>query len=348
MAIHNYDLVITGAGPAGMTAALYAARALLKVVVIERGEPGGELLNTEYLENFISYPKVYGRDLAAKFAAHAREAGAEIREFTPVDYVTKRADGMFETVVTNLDDTVDTYVSPTVIVTAGGTPVKLGIPGEAEYASRGVSYCAVCDANFFKGQHIAVVGGGDAAVEESGYLSGYGSQVTLIHRRDELRASKILQKRLFENPKINVIWETVVEEVIGENGLMTGLKLRSSRTGEPSVLDATGLFIFVGFKPNTGIIRADGHIEHDANGYIITDSMTMMVPSIPGMFVAGDMRAQLTRQVTTAAGDGTTAAIAAEKYFKGFMEAQMEQRSAETAEYRAVAEARADVSGMAR
>jgi thioredoxin reductase (NADPH) len=347
MALHHYDLVITGAGPAGMTAALYAARALLKVVVLEKGEPGGELLNTEYLENFISYPKVYGRDLAAKFAAHAREAGAEIREFTTVDHVTKRPDGMFETVVANYDDTFDTYISPTVIVTAGGTPVKLGIPGEAEYAGRGVSYCAVCDANFFKQQHIAVVGGGDAAVEESGYLANYGSKVTLIHRRDEFRASKILQQRLFENPKINVIFNTVAEEVLGEKGLMTGLRLKNVITGETSVLDATGLFVFIGFKPNTGIIRA-GHMEHDANGYIITDSMTMMVPSVPGMFVAGDMRAQLTRQVTTAAGDGTTAAIAAEKYFKGFMDAMAQNRSAQTMEFRAVEKAQADVSGLAR
>lgn len=347
MTTHNYDLVITGAGPAGMTAALYAARALLKVVVLERGEPGGELLNTEYLENFISYPKVYGRDLAAKFATHAREAGAEIKEFTPVEYVSKRADGMFETVVRNFDDTVETYVSPTVIVTAGGTPVKLGIPGEAEYAGKGVSYCAVCDANFFKQHHIAVVGGGDAAVEESGYLSNYGSKVTLIHRREELRASKILQQRLFENPKINVIWNTVAEEVIGENGLMTGLRLKNVKTGETSVLDATGLFVFVGFKPNTGVIRG-AHMEHDANGYIITDSMTMMVPSIPGMFVAGDMRAQLTRQVTTAAGDGTTAAIAAEKYFKGFMEAQAQNRSAQTKEFRAIKKSQEDVDGLAR
>ncbi|MCC6317716.1 MAG: FAD-dependent oxidoreductase [Gemmatimonadaceae bacterium] len=341
MTVHHYDLVITGAGPAGMTAALYGARALLRTVVLERGEPGGELLNTEYLENFISYPKVLGRDLAAKFAAHAREAGAELLEFTGVDSVSKRSDGMFETVCEN----GDVYVSPAVIVTAGGTPVKLGIPGELEYAGRGVSYCAVCDANFFKGHHIAVVGGGDAAVEESGYLTGYGSKVTLIHRRSELRASKILQQRLFDNPKISVIWNTVAEEVLGENGLMTGLRLRNVETGATQVLDATGLFVFVGFKPNTGIIR--GHLEHDVNGYVITD-MTMMSPSVPGLFVAGDMRAQLTRQVTTAAGDGTTAAVAAEKYVKAFMEAKREQRSAETMEFRAVEESHAGIRGLAR
>ena len=336
----NYDLVIVGAGPAGMTAALYGARALLKTVVVERGIPGGELLNTEYLENFISYPKVLGRELAEKFAEHAREAGAEIHEFVTVERVTRRADGMFETVC----EGDVTYLSPAVIVTAGGTPVKLGIPGELEYAGKGVSYCAVCDANFFKGHHVAVVGGGDAAAEESDYLSRYASKVTLIHRRDELRASPILQQRLFANPKISVIWDTVAEEVVGVAQVgMQGLRLRNVKTGETNLLDATGLFVFIGFRPNTGVI--DGHYEHDAMGYVTTD-FTMM-SSIPGLFVAGDMRAQLTRQVTTAAGDGTTAAIAAEKYIKGLREAQEQGLSAGPASARAVESAHVESGGYA-
>lgn len=336
----NYDLVIVGAGPAGMTAALYGARALLKTVVVERGIPGGELLNTEYLENFISYPKVLGRELAEKFAEHAREAGAEIHEFVTVERVTKRADGMFETVC----EGGVTYVSPAVIVTAGGTPVKLGIPGEIEYAGKGVSYCAVCDANFFKGHHVAVVGGGDAAAEESDYLSRYASKVTLVHRRDELRASQILQQRLFANPKISVIWDTVAEEVVGDaQAGMQGLRIRHVKTGETRVLDATGLFVFIGFRPNTGVI--DGHYEHDAMGYVTTD-FTMM-SSIPGLFVAGDMRAQLTRQVTTAAGDGTTAAIAAEKYIKGLREAQEQGLSVGAAGERAVQSAHVESGGYA-
>jgi thioredoxin reductase (NADPH) len=180
-------------------------------------------------------------------------------------------------------------------------------------------------------------------VEESGYLSNYGSKVTLIHRRSELRASKILQQRLFENPKINVIWNTVAEEVLGENGLMTGLRLKNIETGETSVLDATGLFVFIGFKPNTGIIR--DHVKHDEMGYVTTD--TSMMSSVPGMFVAGDMRVQLTRQVTTAAGDGTTAAIASEKYIKAFREMQQQHRSAATAEHRAVIESHEQISGYA-
>ena len=336
----NYDLVIVGAGPAGMTAGLYGARALLKTVIVERGIPGGELLNTEYLENFISYPKVLGRELAEKFAEHARAAGAELHEFVTVERVTRRADGMFETIC----EDGNSYVSPAVIVTAGGTPVKLGIPGEIEYAGKGVSYCAVCDANFFKGHHVAVVGGGDAAVEESDYLSRYGSRVTLIHRRDELRASPILQQRLFANPKISVIWDTVAEEVVGDaQSGMTGLKLRNLKSGESSLLDATGLFVFVGFRPNTGVI--DAHYEHDAMGYVTTD-FTMM-SSIPGLFVAGDMRAQLTRQVTTAAGDGTTAAIAAEKYIKGLREAQAQGLSDGPAAAHGVESAHVESGGYA-
>lgn len=337
----HYDVVIVGAGPAGMTAALYAARALLKTVVLERGEPGGELLNTEYLENFISYPKVLGRELAQLFADHAKHAGAEFHEFVTVDRVLKRADGMFET---RLADSETVYVSPTVIVTAGGTPVKLGIPGELEYAGKGVSYCAVCDGAFFKGHHVVVAGGGDAAVEESDYLSRYASKVTLIHRRAELRASKVLQKRLFENPKVEVVWNTEADEVLAdEQGLMNGLRVRDVLTGAKRVIDATGLFIFIGFRPNTGVI--EGHYEHDSMGYVTTDHT--MMSSIPGLFVAGDMRSQLTRQVTTAAGDGTTAAIAAEKYIVALREAARHSATVEEATSEAVASAQVEAGGYA-
>ncbi len=344
--IKQYDVVIVGAGPAGMTAALYAARALLKTVVLERGEPGGELLNTEYLENVIGWPKILGRDLAELFANHAKEAGAEFREFITVDRVTKRRDGLFETVV-SADSLVDagvTYLSPAVIVTAGGTPVKLGIPGELEYAGKGVSYCAVCDGAFYKGHHVVVAGGGDAAVEESDYLSRYASNVTLIHRRTELRAAKVLQERVFANPKIRIVWNTVAQEVIAdERGLMNGLRVSDVITGESRVIDATGLFIFIGFKPNTGVI--DGHYEHDSMGYVTTDHA--MMSSIPGLFVAGDMRSQLTRQVTTAAGDGTTAAIAAEKYIVALHESRQHGASVAEATADAVESAQVEAGGYA-
>jgi thioredoxin reductase (NADPH) len=205
----------------------------------------------------------------------------------------------------------DHFRAPAVIVTAGGTPVLLNVPGEIEYAGKGVSYCAICDGAFFKGHTIAVVGGGDAAAEESDFLTRYAEKVYLIHRRDELRASAILQQRLKANPKIEVIWDTVVTSVEGdEKGLVHALRLRNVKTGAERCLDATGLFVFIGFRPNTGIVEA--HVDHDEMGYLRTD--INMQTSLGGLFAAGDVRAQLTRQVTTAAGDGTTAAIAAEKY----------------------------------
>jgi thioredoxin reductase (NADPH) len=295
--IKPYDVVIVGAGPAGMAAALYTGRAMLKTAVLERGAPGGELLNTEYLDDVPGFPKILGRELAQKYADHAKEFGAEFFLGTNVERVRKREDGMLET-VTSLEEV---YLSPAVIVTAGGTPLKLGIPGELEYAGRGVSYCAVCDGAFYRGHHIVVVGGGDAACEEADFLTRFASKVTMIHRRDEFRASKIIQQRVFENPKIEVVWHTVAEEVLGTpTEGMSGLRVKNVRTGAVSVIEATGLFVFIGFRPNTGII--EGHYRHDAGGYVVTD--LAMHSSIPGLFVAGDMRAQLTRQVTTAQGHG--------------------------------------------
>ena len=306
MAVLDYDVVIVGAGPAGMCAGMYAGRSMLRSVVLERGFPGGELLNTEVIEDYIGFEHILGHELAQKFNDHAVKFGAEIRTSVHVEKVKKLPDGSFETSV----EGGDVYRSPTVIVTAGGTPVKLEVPGEFEYAGKGVSYCAICDGAFFKGLTIAVVGGGDAACEEADFLTRYAAKVYLIHRRDSFRASKIVQQRLFANPKIEVIWNTVVDEIAGEGGLMTHAALRNLVTGSASKLDATGIFIFVGFTPNTGMI--EGHVQHDATGYLLTDAN--MQTSIEGLFAAGDVRVQLTRQVTTAVGDATTAAIAVEKY----------------------------------
>jgi thioredoxin reductase (NADPH) len=307
--IHRHDVVIIGAGPAGMCAALYAGRSMLDAVVLERGFPGGELLNTELVEDYPGFETVLGHELAQKFADHAAKFGAKFANGVVVQSVRKRPDGTFEAHT----ESGDVYESTAVIITAGGTPVKLGIPGELEYAGKGVSYCAICDGAFFRNQVIAVVGGGDAATEEADFLTRYAEKVYLIHRRDELRASKILQARLFANPKIEVIWNTIVESVEGDGrGLVNALKLRNVTTNEATDLAATGLFVFVGFRPNTGII--DGHVDHDEMGYLITD--VNMQTSIRGLFAAGDVRAQLTRQVTTAVGDATTAAIAVEKYLK--------------------------------
>ena len=311
----EHDVIIVGAGPAGMCAAMYAGRAMLNAVVLERGLPGGELLNTELIEDYPGFEHILGHELAQKFNDHAVKFGAAIKTGVTVTALRKREDGMFECET----DGGDTYVAPTAIITAGGTPVKLGVPGELEYAGKGVSYCAICDGAFFRNQTIAVIGGGDAAAEESDFLTRYASKVYLIHRREELRASKILQRRVFENPKIEPIWNNVVERVEADgDGLVAKLRLRDVNTNGTRDLPVTGMFVFIGFRPNTGII--DGHVEHDAMGYLLTDAN--MQTSIPGLFAAGDVRAQLTRQVTTAVGDATTAAIAAEKYLKALRDGE--------------------------
>jgi thioredoxin reductase (NADPH) len=308
----NYDVIIVGAGPAGLCAAMYAGRGMLKAVTIERGAPGGELLNTDLIEDYIGFGSIKGWELAQKMTEHAKKFGAEIVTDT-VDRIHRDAAGWFEVETAR----GNTYRSQAVILTAGGTPTKLGIPGEREYAGKGVSYCAVCDGAFFKGERLAVVGGGDAAVEEADYLTRYASKVHLVHRRDEFRASQIVQDRAFANPKIEVIRNTVVPEIVGNERGVTHAVLENTTTGERANLDVGGVFIFVGFKPNTQLV--DGHVDHDAGGYLITDNR--MMTSMAGLFAAGDVRSQLTRQITTAVGDATTAAIAVEKYLKLLREA---------------------------
>ena len=325
---HRFDVVIVGAGPAGMCAGMYAGRSMLKTVVLERGFPGGELLNTELIEDYPGFESILGHELALKFADHAAKFGAEFRNGVVVERVKKRDDGVFETHT----ESGDVYESPVVIITAGGTPVKLGVPGELEYAGKGVSYCAICDGAFFRGHTIAVVGGGDAATEEADFLTRYADKVYLIHRRDELRASKILQSRLFANPKIELIWNSVVDEIEGdEQGLVYKMKLRDVNTNAQRDLSVTGVFIFIGFRPNTGII--EGHVDHDEMGYLRTDAN--MHTSVRGLFAAGDLRSQLTRQVTTAVGDATTAAIAAEKYLKAIADGDPNEEIVGTGGYTA-------------
>jgi len=302
---NGYDVIIVGGGPAGLCAAMYAGRGMLKALTIERGAPGGELLNTDLIEDYIGFESIKGWDLAQKMSEHARKFGAAIVTDT-VERVRKAEDGWFDVATSR----GMLYRAPAVILTAGGTPVKLGVPGEQEYAAKGVSYCAVCDGAFFKGEVLAVVGGGDAAVEEADYLTRYASKVYIVHRRDQLRASKILQQRAFANPKIEVIWNKRVVEIEGTGQGVGHLLLADTSTGDHVRLRVGGVFIFIGFKPNTGVI--EGHVKHDAAGYLITDEK--MMTSLPGLFAAGDVRSQVTRQITTAVGDATTAAIAVEKY----------------------------------
>lgn len=308
---NGYDVIIVGAGPAGLCAALYAGRGMLRALTIERGAPGGELLNTDLIEDYIGFESIKGWELARVMTEHARKFGAELVTDT-VASITKAPDGWFDVVTEH----GHSYRAPAVILTAGGTPVKLGVPGEKEHAGKGVSYCAVCDGAFFKGEVLAVIGGGDAAVEEADYLTRYASKVYIVHRRHELRASKILQERAFANPKIELVWNKLVREIHGTAKGVDHLELEDTVTGARSHLAVGGVFIFIGFKPNTALV--EGHVKHDAAGYFVTDER--MMTSIPGLFAAGDVRSQVTRQITTAVGDATTAAIAVEKYLAALRE----------------------------
>ena len=309
----EYDIVIVGAGPAGLTAALYAGRNKVRAVLVEaKGAvvdgtlvgAGGQLLNTELIEDYPGVKSIHGPALAEIMTEQAQQFGTEMIA-AAVERIHVEPDG------TKLVETDQGVLrAPAVIITAGGNPRKLDVPGEAELAGLGVSYCAVCDGAFFSGAHLAVVGGGDAAVEEAVFLTRFASRVTIIHRRQELRAQPILVEEARHNPKIDFILDTVVEAIEGD-GKVKQVRLRNVETGEVSRLEVGGVFIFVGFLPNTGLV--DTHIDHDKSGYYLTDPLTMET-SIPGIFAAGDVRSQLTRQVTTAVGDATTTTIAAAKW----------------------------------
>jgi len=302
----TFDIIIIGAGPAGLAAALYAGRNRENAVLVEAKAPGGQLLNTELVEDYPGIKSILGVDLAAAMVDQALSFGTEM---VPADVTRIRAgtDGM-----KTVETTDGTVRAPAVIITAGGNPRKLGIPGEAEFAGRGVSYCAICDGAFFRDMPLAVIGGGDAAVEEGVFLTRYASRVTIIHRRDQFRAQGILIEEAKGNAKVDFIMDTVVESIRG-NEKVKSLSLRNVKTGEASTLNVSGAFIFVGFVPNTGLV--DLHIDHDKAGYYITDPLTMMT-SVPGIFAAGDVRSQLTRQISTAVGDATTATIAAATWVK--------------------------------
>ncbi len=304
----DYDVVIVGAGPAGLCAGLYAARARLKTIVLEKGVPGGQIVNTHLVEDYPGFLSVEGGELARLMQEHAEHFGAEV---VMAEVSAVRSEGP-NGVVKVVETTDTTYRAKAVILTAGGSPIKLGVPGEERLNARGVSYCAVCDGPFFGGRVLVVVGGGDAAVEEATYLTKYASRVILVHRRDQLRAQKILQDRFFANPKAEVRWNSVVEEIVGERSV-SGVRIRNVVSGETSHLDVGGVFVFIGFRPN-GDILADTGVTMDHGGHVITNAL--METGVAGIYAAGDVRAQLARQVTTAVGDATTAAIAAEKYIE--------------------------------
>jgi thioredoxin reductase (NADPH) len=314
----TFDVIIVGGGPAGLAAGLYAARMNLHSVLVDRGPLGGQLLNTELIEDYPGFESILGRDLSEKMGEHARNFGLDIREFQPVEAVDVEPDG---TKVVRLDGGGELR-APAVIMAAGGLPRHIDVPGEEEYAGRGVSYCAVCDGAFFKGQELAVIGGGDAALEEGDFLTRYASKVYIIHRRDQLRAQPVLQERARANPKVEFILNAQVKEIYGE-GAVKGIRL--VQDGQERELEVGGVFIFVGFLPNSGILNA--HVDHDEAGYILTERD--METSIEGVWAVGDVRAQLTKQIATAVGDGTTAAVAASQYVEELRDRERRAAQAE-------------------
>jgi thioredoxin reductase (NADPH) len=305
----SYDVIIVGGGPAGLAAGLYTARMNLKAVLVDRGPLGGQLLNTELVEDYPGFETILGSELATKMGDHARKFGLEVRDFEPVLEIDVEGN----TKVVRLESGEELR-APALIMAAGGLPRYLGIPGEKEFWGRGVSYCAVCDGAFFKGQELAVVGGGDAAVEEGEFLTRYASKVYVIHRRHELRAQPILVDRARANPKVEFILDAAVKEITGGDKVQI---VHYDQGGQSKELKVGGVFIFVGFVPNSGLFKM--HVDHDEAGYLLTgrDLQT----SVEGVWAVGDVRAQLTKQIATAVGDGTTAAVAASAYVSSLKDA---------------------------
>lgn len=298
------DVVILGSGPAGLTAAIYTARANLKPLVVEGYEPGGQLTTTTMVENFPGFPEgIMGPELMAAMKEQAARFGAE--------FVSGQATGVDlskQPLKVTVDDNT-TYETRSIIVATGASAKMLGLPNERALIGKGVSTCATCDGFFFRDKRLAVVGGGDSAMEEAMFLTKFASSVTVIHRRDTLRASKIMQDRAMANEKISFIWDTVVEDVLGD-GKVTGLRLRNVKTGEESTFECDGLFVAIGHQPNTDIFKAQ--LELDESGYIKVHDRTRT--NVPGVFVAGDVHDYMYRQAITAAGSGCMAAMDCEKW----------------------------------
>ena len=298
------ELIIVGGGPAGLTSAIYSARALIDTLVIEKMLPGGQPVLTTFIENYPGFPEgISGPELAERLESQAGKFGAKIITSRPVLNISRKEEG-FE-----VKTEIESFLGKAVIVATGTSPRKLNVPGEEEFTGRGVSYCAVCDGAFYRDRVVAVVGGGDSAMDESIYLTRFANKVFVIHRRNQLRAEKILQERAFSNPKISFIWDTEVQSIEGDRKVEL-LKLKNVKTGEISELKVNGIFIYIGSTPNSSMVK--DLVELDKNGFIITDNC--MKTSVPGLFAAGDVRNTNFRQLATAIGDGAIAANSAERY----------------------------------
>lgn len=297
------DLIIIGAGPAGLTAGLYAARARLKTIMLEKLSPGGQVLMTDWVENYPGFPDgISGFELIDKMRRQAEKFDLVIEnhevsrvELTPEKKIVVTEKGKFET--------------RALILTSGATPRKLGIDGEALLTGKGVSYCATCDGPFYRDQEVALIGGGDTAVEEAIFLTRFTSKVHLIHRRDELRATKLLQERIMALDQVNIVWDTIPMSIVGDTEVK-GVDLKNVKTGKTSHLPVQGVFVFIGYIPNNELVK--DQLELDPLGFVVTDND--MQTSVPGVFAAGDIRSKILRQIATAVGEGATAAFAVEKY----------------------------------
>ncbi len=306
--VKQYDIVIIGAGPAGLAAGVYAARARRSTAIIERNVTGGQIALTSDIENYPGIDTINGFQLGMAMQEQAEKYGAEM-VYAEVTGIEPQEGGHL--VHTDGGD----YLAKALIVTAGADYNKLEVPGEARLTGKGVSYCGTCDAAFFKDQEVAVVGGGDAALDEGLFVARYASKVNVIHRRDRLRASAVLQDRAFANEKVNFIWDTVVESIDGEDQVKS-LQLRNVKTDEAREFPVGGVFIFIGQTPNSSIL--EGLLSTDAGGHVIVNEW--METNVPGIFAAGDIRNNSARQVVTSTGDGATAAIRADHYITDHFE----------------------------
>jgi len=299
----TYDVVIIGGGPAGLTAGIYAGRAQLKTVIVEKGLPGGQIAQTDEVENYPGFPEgISGPELASRMVRQAEKFGARI-VMDEVLGLEKAAGGYL------VRGYERNYRARAVIVATGANPRRLGVPGEDKFYGRGVSTCATCDGFFYRDKEVVVVGGGDAAVEEGIFLTKFARKVTLVHRRDELRANKVAQKRAFQNPKMHFLFSHVVTEILGEDQV-TGVRLKNLKTGEEYVYPTDGVFVFIGHEPNTAFLK--GVVELRPDGYIAVRDEVFT--SEPGIFAAGDVADPIYRQLTTSVGAGTRAAMMAERY----------------------------------
>ena len=299
------DVVIIGGGPAGLTAGIYAGRGQLDAVILEKGLPGGQIAQTEEVENYPGFDEaVSGPELSQRMVRQAEKFGARI-VMEEVEALEGNADLGF--LVRGYDAD---YRAKAVILATGANPRRLGVPGEDDFYGRGVSTCATCDGFFYRGRRVVVVGGGDAAVEEGLFLTKFADEVTVVHRRDELRANKASQDRAFANPKMRWVWSTVVEEVLGEDGMVSGVRTKNLTTGETAALPTDGVFVYVGHEPNTAFL--DGVVDLRPNGYV--DVRDEILTSAEGIFAAGDVADEVYRQLGTSVGAGTRAAMAAERW----------------------------------